>query len=331
MTGESFEDRLQRAARVLGDARSVALACHVNPDADAMGSMLGLSEFLRAGGIETVCSHGNEPFEPPRWVEALPGRDALVEPKRFPKDPHVMVTLDCASLDRLASLAGSAKRAGELIWIDHHVSNDGLGTIPLIDPSASSSAEIAYRLIRAIGGPLPDGAAAGLYAGVVTDTGKFQYEAVTPEVLRLGAELREFDFDHTRLVQALYEDNHTDYLRLLGTALRRLRHVPEADLVWTYLTQVDLADAGVHPGETDDLIDVLRTARGVDVAAVLKQQRDGRFKVSVRSRGGHDLASVAAKFGGGGHRLASGYTSRHGLEGTVRRLAAALAGDPVEP
>lgn len=331
MTEAPFADRLRRAAEVLGDATSVALACHVNPDADAMGTMLGLSEFLRARGVETVCSYGNEPFDPPRWVEALPGREALVDPKRFPREPAVMVTLDCASLDRLARLAGSAKRAGEVVWIDHHVSNDGLGTIPLIDPTASSSAEIAYRLIRTIGGPLPDGAAAGLYAGVVTDTGKFQYEAVTPEVLRLGAELREFDFDHTRLVQALYEDNRTAYLRLLGTALRRLREVPEADLVWTYLTQADLAEAGVGPGETDDLIDVLRTARGVDVAAVLKQQRDGRFKVSLRSRGGHDLASVAERFGGGGHRLASGYTSRHGLEGTVRRLAAALAGDPVEP
>lgn len=331
MNEAPFEDRLQRAAEVLRDATKVALACHVNPDADAMGSMLGLSEFLRARGVETVCSYGNEPFDPPRWVEALPGREALVEPKWFPKQPVVMVTLDCASLDRLAGLAGSAKRAGELIWIDHHVSNDGLGSIPLIAPSASSSAEIAYRLIRTIGGPLPDGAAAGLYAGVVTDTGKFQYEAVTPDVLRLGAELREFDFDHTRLVQALYEDNRAAYLRLLGAALRRIRKVPEADLVWTYLTQADLADAGVGPGETDDLIDVLRTARGVDVAAVLKQQRDGRFKVSLRSRGGHDLASVAGRFGGGGHRLASGYTSRHGLEGTVRRLVAALAGDPVEP
>ena len=78
------------------------------------------------------------------------------------------------------------------------------------------------------------------------------------------------------------------------------------------------------PGDTDDLIDVLRTARNVDVAAVLKQQRDGRFKVSVRSRGGHDLSAVASSFGGGGHRLAAGYTSEHGPEGTIERLVAAL-------
>ena len=121
----------------------------------------------------------------------------------------------------------------------------------------------------------------------------------------------------------MYEDNDPAYLRL-GTALGRMAEVPEASVVWTYLTQADLAGAG-SPGDTDDLIDVLRTARDVDVAAVLKQQRDGRFKVSVRSRGGHDLAAVAAaSFGGGGHRLAAGYTSEHGPEGTIERLVAAL-------
>ena len=87
--------------------------------------------------------------------------------------------------------------------------------------------------------------------------------------------------------------------------------------MWTYLTQADLSDAGVHPGDTDDLIDLISTARDVDVAAVLKQQRDGRFKVSARSRGDHDLATVAAAFGGGGHRLAAGYTSTHGPAGTI--------------
>jgi len=104
-----------------------------------------------------------------------------------------------------------------------------------------------------------------------------------------------------------------------------------ADLAWTYLTQADLAGAGVHPTETDDLIDVVRTARETDVAAVMKQQRDGRFRVSLRSRGGHDVSKVASIFGGGGHRLASGYTSKHGLAGTVERLEAALRGEPVEP
>jgi phosphoesterase RecJ-like protein len=315
---------VERAAAALSGATSVAIACHVNPDADALGSMLGLSNHLRGMGKETVCSFGNDPFEAPRWAAELPGGEALVPPGGFPKEPPVMVTCDCASLDRLASLAGSAVRAKTLIWIDHHVTNEGLGSIPIVDPSATSTSELVWRLVRHLGGDVSIDTAKCLYAGLVTDTGRFQYEAVRPETLRLAAELREFPFEHTRLVQALYEDSGLPSLRLLAVALRRIRLEEDADLVWTYLTQGDLRAAGVDGGETDDLIDVVRTAREADVAAVIKQQRDGRFKVSLRSRGDHDVAAVAAGFGGGGHRLASGFTSSKGLAETVDVLKAAL-------
>ncbi len=319
------------AAETLSRASSVSLACHVNPDADAIGSMLGLSDHLRSLGTGTVCSFPNEPFEVPRWAALLPGSQDMVPPGDFPTAPEVMVTCDTASMDRLGVLAGAASRAGALVWIDHHTSNEGLGTIPLIDPGASSTAEIVWRLIRRLGGEVSAGTAACLYAGLVTDTGRFQYQAVTPETLRLAAELRTFPFDHTRLVQGLYEDNAIHYLRLLGVALERISIEPDADLVWSYLTRSDLLEAGVAPSESDDLIDVVRTAREADVTAVIKQQRDGRFKVSLRSKGGHDVAAVAAAFGGGGHRLAAGYTSTHGLAETVERLTQALRGEPVRP
>jgi phosphoesterase RecJ-like protein len=132
-------DGLARAAAVLKGATEVAIACHVNPDADALGATLGLSLFLRSRGVATVCSFPNEPFELPRWALELPGREALVEPSAFPKRPAVMVTCDVASMDRLGMLTPSANRAGELIWIDHHQSNDGPGTVPLVGPEASST------------------------------------------------------------------------------------------------------------------------------------------------------------------------------------------------
>jgi phosphoesterase RecJ-like protein len=317
-------DALRRAGEILSGADEVALACHMNPDADALGSMLGLSNYLRSTGTQTVCSYGNEPLDLPRWASLLPGSDRLVPPSAYPAEPAVMVTCDCASFDRLGVLGASASRAGELIWIDHHRSNDGYGTVRLVDPDASSTCEMVFRLIETMGGDFDRDVAVCLYAGLVTDTGRFQYQATTPETLRVAARLREHDFDHAALVRAMYEDNDPSFLRLLGTALGRMTEVPDASVVWTYITQADLAEAGVGPGETDDLIDVLRTARDVDVAAVLKQQRDGRFKVSVRSRGKHDLSAVASSFGGGGHRLAAGYTSQHGPEGTIERLVEAL-------
>ena len=318
------EPELRRAAEVLVGADEVALAAHVNPDADALGSMLGLAAVLRSRGVRTICSYGNDPLDVPRWAGLLPGSDELIAPREFPREPAVMVTCDCASFDRLGSLGGPASRAGELIWIDHHRSNDGSGTIRLVDGDASSTCELVARLVDAMGTPIDRDVATCLYAGLVTDTGRFQYQATTPDTLRLAARLREEDFDHAALVRALYEDQEVGALRLLSIALGRMSEVPDTDLVWTYVTQADLADVGIGPGDTDDLIDVLRTARGSDVAVVLKQQRDGRFKVSMRSRGAHDLGAVAAAFGGGGHRLAAGYTSRHGPQGTIDELLAAL-------
>jgi phosphoesterase RecJ-like protein len=324
----TITDQFAKAADALAEASTIALACHVNPDADALGSMLGLSNHLRGLGKQTVCSFPNDPFELPRWASMLPGTDALVPPSAFPRDPAVMVTCDVASLERLASLGGPAVRATTLIWIDHHVTNEGLGTVPIIDPSASSTCELVYRLLKVLGGEIRVETAICLYAGLVTDTGRFQYESVRPDTLRLAAELREFPFDHTRLVQALYEDNGVAYLKLLGVVLERVRVDPEADLVWTYLTRADLDAADLAHGDADDLIDLVRTAREADVAAILKQQRDGRFKVSLRSRGGHDVAAAAARFGGGGHRLASGFTSSQGLVATVESLKEALDVEP---
>ena len=189
----------------------------VNPDADALGSMLGLADHLRARGATAICSFGNEPLELPRWASQLPAptdRGA----RDVPAEPAVMVTCDCASFDRLAVLGGPP-RAPVSDRIDHR-SNDGFGTVRVVDPDASSTCEMVFRVLEAIGGDISRDRDVPL-RGLVTDTGRFQYQATTPETLRIAARLREHDFDHAALVRALYEDNDPSFLRLLGMALGR--------------------------------------------------------------------------------------------------------------
>jgi bifunctional oligoribonuclease and PAP phosphatase NrnA len=321
---------LDRAAEALAAADGVALACHLNPDPDAAGSMLGLAGYLSSVGKKVVCSWGNQPLQLPRWLTPLDGQGFLVEAKDFPSEPDLMVSLDTASPDRLGMLSENARHAREVIVIDHHRTNPGFGTIVVLDPAASSTCELVFRLVERMGGSLPDGAAACLYAGLITDTGRFQYEATTPETLRIAAELRRHPFDHARLSQMLFEQNPLGYLRVLSVALQRLAFVPDARLVWTYLTQADLERAEVRSSDTDDLIDVIRTAEEADVACVFKQQPDGRFKASLRSRGDTDVGSVALRFGGGGHRLAAGYTATGGLEESALALIQALPGGSAE-
>jgi bifunctional oligoribonuclease and PAP phosphatase NrnA len=320
-TAEAWDE----AVRLLDEAKDVTLVCHVNPDPDAMGSMLGLAAFLAHRGATVTAASPTPPSELPRWVDALPGREHLVAPGGVPKRPAVLVTLDAADVGRLDGLAHLVERSGAVICIDHHRTNPGFGTVNLIDPDASATAELVFRLIERMGGDLTPEVAACLYAGMVTDTGRFQFENASPEVLRIAARLREEAFDHARLAQALYADGSVPYLHLLGRVLDRVQLVPEAKLVWTYLVRADLEAGGVPIHETDDLIDLVRTAREADVAAVFKEQVAGGFKVSLRSRGDTDVSAVAGGFGGGGHRLASGYTSRATLEESVARLVEALA------
>lgn len=321
---EALDEALDRAAEALGRADEVGLACHVNPDADAMGSMLALACFLAKEGKRVAATWPNGIDKPPRWAALLPGRDHVVAPGDMPKEPEVLVALDTADVNRLDGLAHLVKRARTVIVVDHHVTNTGFGTIDLIDPHAAATAQLVFALIERMGGRLDPDTAACLYAGLVTDTGRFQFSNTTPEVLQIAARLREEPFDHVALTQALYEDNSLSYLRLLGTVLERATHVPAANVVWTYLTRADLESVGVGIEETDDVIDVVRTAREADVAAVLKEQPDGGFKVSLRSRGGTDVSAVAASFGGGGHRLAAGYSSKAGLDESVEALLDAL-------
>jgi phosphoesterase RecJ-like protein len=315
---------LEQAGETLRAAKSVALACHINPDPDAIGSMLGLALWLRSEGKEVVCSWGNDPLQRPRWLSVLPGSELIVEPQAFPPKPEVMVALDTASPDRLGPLGANAEAAERAIVIDHHRTNPGFGTIVVLDPDASSTSEMVFRLIRSAGGTMTPEIAACLYAGIVTDTGRFQYESTSPETHRVAAELRSLDFDHTAIARALFEDISLSALRLSGIALERVVHVPELSLAWTYVLQADLSIDGVDVSETDDLIDLVRTAREADVTCLIKQQRDGNFKVSLRSKGLTDVGAVAKAFGGGGHRLAAGYTSYTGVAETVRRVEEAL-------
>ncbi|HEX9823049.1 MAG TPA: bifunctional oligoribonuclease/PAP phosphatase NrnA [Actinomycetota bacterium] len=312
------------AVKAIDDADEVALVCHVNPDPDAMGSMLGLACFLAERGTRVVAAWPNDPTEPPRWLEALPGREHLVAPRDLPKQPKLLITLDAAAANRLDGLIHLLDRAPTIICIDHHRTNPGFGTINLIDGEAAATAQLVFQLIERMGGGFGPDTAANLYAGLITDTGRFQFEATSPEVLRIAAALREQPFDHARLAQALYEDNSLAYLRLLGAVLDRAALVEEAGLVWTHLSKADLEGAGVSIQDTDDLIDVIRTARESDVSAVLKEQRDGGWKVSMRSRGATNVAEVAEVFGGGGHRLAAGYSSDGSLDETVKALTERL-------
>jgi bifunctional oligoribonuclease and PAP phosphatase NrnA len=321
--GAGSSDTVERAAEVLRTADRVALACHVNPDGDALGSMLGLFHVLRAAGIVVVASFPT-PFVTANHYRELPGLELLTPPADFPGEPDVMVTFDCGSLGRLGDLEPAAKAARELIVIDHHISNDRYGTVNVVEPEAAASGAVVLELIDALGLPLDRDAAVALYGALVCDTGRFQYDTTTPAVFDMARRLAEFDVPIERLSRTLFEEHRFAYLQLLGDALARAQLVRDQRFLWTAITQEMLVRHGVDMEEVEGLIDILRRAVEAEVTCVLKEEVDGSIRVSLRSLGAVDVRRIAEAHGGGGHRFAAGFTSTLDLDTVVARIRAAL-------
>jgi phosphoesterase RecJ-like protein len=320
---EDVDRALRRAAKSIDAAGSVVLACHVSPDGDALGSMLALHHVLRAAERESVASFP-EPFVVAPHYRELPGLDLLTHPRDVTEAPDVMVTFDCGSLARLGELAAPAQRARDLVVLDHHVSNDRFGTINCVDPEAAASGVLVRRLVEVLGLPLDRDAALCLYAAIVCDTGRFQYDTTTPEVFELARELVSFGLPVSRLSRTLFEEHRFAYLRLLGEALRDATLIREERLVWTAVTQEMLARHDVTLDEVEGLIDIVRRTSEAEVTCVLKEELDGTVKVSLRSLGSVDVRRIAEAHGGGGHRFAAGFTSTLPIDATVDRIRAAL-------
>jgi phosphoesterase RecJ-like protein len=235
-----------------------------------------------------------------------------------------MVTFDCGSLGRLGDLEPSAKAARDLIVLDHHVSNTRYGTINVIDPGAAASGVLVRRLVLELGLPLTNDAAVSLYAALVCDTGRFQYETTTPSVFDLARELVTFDVPVSRLSRQLFEEHRFAYLKLLGEALAAAELDVERRFVWTSVTQDMLTRHGVTLEEVEGLIDILRRASEAEVTCVVKEEPDGSVRVSLRSLGDVDVRLIAAENGGGGHRFAAGFESTLGIPAVVAKIRDAL-------
>jgi phosphoesterase RecJ-like protein len=320
---EPDDPTLDDAAAAVANADQVVLACHVNPDGDALGSTLGLLHVLRAAGRDVLATFPNPFIIAPHYRD-LPGLDLLTPPGDVPAEPEVMVTFDCGSLDRLGDLEPVAKAAEQLVVVDHHISNTRYGTINVIDPNAAASSWIALELIDRLGLPLVRDAAVCLYAALVCDTGRFQYDTTTPQVFDMARRLTEFDVPVATLSRTLFEEHRFAYLQLLAEALQHAQLVREQQFVWTAVTQDMLKRHDVEIEEIEGLIDILRRTSEAEVTCVLKEEPNGAIRVSLRSLGAVDVRRVAEAHGGGGHRFAAGFTSDLDLETCVARIRAAL-------
>ena len=284
--------------------------------------MLGLAIAAANAGKEVAASFGS-PFKMPPSLSFLP-QEHLVAPKEFPKEPELMVVLDVGSAERLGELGSNAKRARHVLVIDHHVTNEGFGDIAVVDPAAAATGELVYRILRSLEWKITPEIAQCLHTALVTDTGRFSYANTTPETLRIAAELVEAGATPSEVSRHVYEEEPFGYLKAVAVAMGRAFLDPDLRVVHTSITDEDLEEAGIDWGDTENLIDLLRLAVEADTAILAKGHEDGRVKVSMRSRGDTDVGALAAAMGGGGHRLAAGFTVEDEVDAVIERVLGAI-------
>ncbi|MBA2437783.1 MAG: DHH family phosphoesterase [Acidimicrobiia bacterium] len=319
MADPGVDAGLARVAAAVTAAEEVALACHVHPDGDALGSVLAFHLLCRAHGVASVASWG-EPFTVAPHYRFLPGLDQASSPSAFPDRPELMVTFDCGSLARLGELAAPAGQADELVVLDHHHDNARYGSINVVDTGAASTATVVRRLAEVLGWDLDYEVAFDLYVGLLTDTGRFQYPNTTSEVFTLAQELAGHGLPLGVITRELFEKHRFAYLRLAAASLARASLDRRHRVVAAWVTAEDLATYGVDFDETEGLIDLVRQTAEADVSCVLKEAPGEGLRVSLRSVTGVDVGRVAAELGGGGHHFMAGFLSDRSIPATIERI-----------
>ncbi|SCG38687.1 DHH family phosphoesterase [Micromonospora zamorensis] len=304
----------------------VLLICHVNPDGDALGSMLGFGLGLRQLGVREVQATFPGPPEVPEPFHGLPGLELLVPADAADVAPDLVICFDAASESRLGELAGRLSSAGAALVLDHHASNPGFGTVNLVDPGAAATSVVAEQLLARLGVVVDRAIAECLYVALTTDTGSFRFAATTPAVHEMAARLLATGISPGDISRRVFDTRPFGAVRLFGEVLGRAQLEPSAaggrGLVWTFATLDDLARHDQRPYVLEALIDSVRCTAEADVGCVLKQTTSGEWAVSMRSKGAVDVSRVAVALGGGGHTFAAGFTGR----GTVEQVVESIRG-----
>jgi phosphoesterase RecJ-like protein len=320
MAGERVDART--AADLLTTAETIAVVCHVYPDADTIGAGLGLALVLDHAGKSVQVSFA-APASLPESLQTLPGGHLLVSADAMWRDADLVVTVDIPSVNRLGALSELADPDREVLVIDHHASNQLFGSANYVDPSADSTTMLVAELLDAWGKPIGPDVAHCLYAGLTTDTGSFRWASARAH--RLAARLVELGVDNASISRTLLDTHPFAWLPMLSRVLASAQLLRDAasgrGLVYAVVGHQEWANA--RPEEVESIVDIVRTTQQAEVAAVFKEIEPGHWSVSMRAKS-YDLTGVASSFGGGGHPHAAGYSANGSADDVVRALRSAL-------
>jgi phosphoesterase RecJ-like protein len=320
----ALESEQDKVIAELREADRFLLTTHENPDGDALGSLLSMHWILEQLGKDSLMYMSPDEFPLP-WEYRNWTFDArLVGTPPDDVAERTIVFLDCGNIERMPVEFLQADGL-HILNIDHHHDNTRFGTVNLVCPVASCTAEIVWRLAKELEAEITPPIADALYTGLVTDTGRFMYENTTPEAHRMAAELIEAGVEPHQVYRRLYEDLPLRRLHLLQRALASVERHDDGTITIAHLTKGDYEETGALETDSEGVVDHMRAVEGTAVAVLvrelLSEERVGMRKVSLRATDTRvDVSRVAREFGGGGHPQAAGFSTPMPYPELVGRL-----------
>ncbi len=291
--------------------QSFLITSHVRPDADALGSELGMRAILQAFGKQVTIVNASAPPANLTFINAEGFVLKLNENITKANVPavDVIIVVDTSAWQQLGTMADVIQSVpSKRIVIDHHVSADSMEAVEFKDIGSAATGELICEAAEALGVTFDSETANWLYAAIATDTGWFRFPSTTARTMKIAARLIELGAVPHIIYNLVNEQNSLARIRLTGRVLSRIQSEAEGRMAWVYADAADMAETGGVPSDTENLVNQCLTTIGSEVAFIAVELQTGQIKFSLRCRPPHDVARVAEQFGGGGHRLASGAT-----------------------
>ena len=311
---------IEAIAKELRDNKRFLLTTHVNPDGDAIGSLGALALVLEDLGKEVVAYCQDEI---PGFLRFLPYSERIVREIPGPNGFDVAVVLDCGELDRIGNAAEALQQVEKIIHIDHHSSSDDFGQLNLVRPECSSTAEILYEIFQAIPASLSSEAAENIYTAILTDTGSFRFANTTARALDIAAEMLALGVTPDKIASEVYDSMSPERLQLLALSLDTLTLRANGRLATMQVSRRMLEETKTSVMDTDGFVNYPRGINTAEMAIFFREMDSGKVNVSLRSRGGLNVAEFARNYEGGGHHNAAAFRAEGSLTEVVEEVLAA--------
>lgn len=291
---------LSQVVELIENKEKFAITTHVRPDGDGIGSSLGLCWLLRSLGkeAEVIIRDGI----PNSYVQ-LPGADEIRQVTEIDREYDAVFVMECSSVHR-PGIHGLETMF--VVNIDHHATCERFGSINWIDPTASAVGEMIYNLCKAIGGRVSKEIAECVYMALVTDTGSFHFPNTTARTLKVASELVKVGVQPSTISEAVYNSYSWSRIELMQVVMATVKRDGSGRIAWLRQTIEMAENAGAVEGDNNGFVNIPLVAREVEAVAYMREVKPGEYRVSLRSKGSVNVARVAERFGGGGHKNAAG-------------------------